>query len=219
MVTQKDVFWKAGIITFIVFILGVSLGMFLESGRIKEIREEYQQIEVQWNDAKLQSNYFQILNKEFCPQAITGNLEFADRVYEEGLKLERYENANKLYEDQLLYEKRRYALLKVEFWFNSIYLKEKCNASYSNVVYFYKHTPSVIEKPEQDTQAAILTKFKEKYGNTIMLIPLPMDLNISTIKIMQDTYRITLSPTILINEEIKLEGLQDLAILESHVAV
>ena len=27
---QKDVFWKAGIITFVVFLLGVSLGYFME---------------------------------------------------------------------------------------------------------------------------------------------------------------------------------------------
>jgi len=218
MVIQKDVFWKAGIITAIVFILGVSLGSFLESSRIKDIREEYKVVEVQWADAKLQSSYFQVLKPEFCDSAIKENLNFADRIYNEGLKIERYENANKLNdENQLLYEKQRYALLKTEFWLNSIYLKEKCKASYTNVLYFYLDKPSLIEKPKQDTISLILKDLKDKYGEKMMLIPIPLDLNLVTINVIKSTYNLTVSPTILINEKIKLEDLHSLEEIEQNI--
>ena len=47
---------------------------------------------------------------------------------------------------------------------------------------------------------------KHEYGADLMLIPLPMDLDISMINIMKDAYNITVAPTILLDEEIKLEG-------------
>ena len=41
-----------------------------------------------------------------------------------------------------------------------------------------------------------------------MMIPLPIDMDISMINIMKGTYAISKTPTILINERAKLEGLQ-----------
>ncbi len=208
MVVQKDVFWKAAIITAIVFILGVSLGILLESSRVKEIRDEYKTVEVEWADAKLQSSLFQVLSPKFCEASIQENLNFADKVYEEGLKIERYEDANRLSnEDSLLYEKQRYTLFKLEFWLNSINLKEKCNANYTNLVYFYLDDPSLTERPKQDTLSIILKDLKQKYGQEIMLIPIPLDLDIATVNVVKTAYNISVAPTILINEKIKLEGL------------
>jgi hypothetical protein len=218
MVVQKDVFWKAAIITAIVFILGVLLGYFMESSRIDNIREEYKTVEVEWADAKLQSTYFQILNPKFCDIAIKENLNFADRVYEEGLKIERYENANKLNNDnQLLYEKQRYALFKIEFWLNSIYLKDKCKANYTNVVYFYLDKPSLIEKPKQETISLILRDLKNKYGQQIMLIPIPLDLDIATVNVIKTTYNISIVPTILIGEKNKLEDTHTIEEIEQAI--
>ena len=218
MVIQKDVFWKAALITAIVFILGVSLGSFLESSRIKNIRDDYKIVEVEWADAKLQSSYFQILDPKFCDIAIKENLNFADRVYEEGLKIERYENANKLNdENELLYEKQRYTLFKIEFWLNSIYLKEKCKANYTNVVYFYLDKPTITEKSKQDTLSLILKDLKNNLGQKIMLIPIPLDLNVRTVDIIKNTYNITTTPTLLINEKIKLEGLQSEVEIEKYI--
>lgn len=218
MVIQKDVFWKAALITAIVFILGVSLGSFLESSRIQNIRDDYKIVEVEWADAKLQSSYFQILDPKFCDIAIKENLNFADHVYEEGLKIERYENANKLNdENELLYEKQRYTLFKIEFWLNSIYLKEKCKANYTNVVYFYLDKPAITEKSKQDTLSLILKDLKNNLGQKIMLIPIPLDLNVRTVDIIKNTYNITTAPTLLINEKIKLEGLQSEAEIKKYV--
>ena len=218
MVIQKDVFWKAAIITFIVFILGVTLGSFMESSRINKIKDEYRLVEVELADTKLQSSYFQILSPEFCDITIKENLNFADRVYAQGLKIERYENANKLNdENQLLYEKQRYALFKIEFWLNSIYLKKECKANYTNVVYFYLDKPTLIEKPKQGSVSLILKDLKEKYGQKMMLIPIPLDLDLATINVIKTAYNITLAPTILINEEHKLEGLHSYEEIEEKI--
>ncbi len=218
MVIQKDVFWKAAIITLVVFSLGIFLGYSLESSRWEEIQEEYKQVEVQWAEAKLQTLYYQLLTPEFCEAAIKENLKFADKVYEQGLKLEKYESANRL-TSEMEYEKMRYALLKLEFWLNSISLKKRCETDYLNVVYFYSDNPSMKEKAEQDSQSVILKNLKDKYASKIMLIPLPIDMDISTINIIKQTYSITESPTILIDEKTKLEGIQSLEELENSLGL
>jgi len=214
---QKDVFWKAALITLVVFSLGVILGYSLESHRISEIQKEFKQVEIEWADAKLQNNfYYQLLTPQYCDAAMEANLEFADKVYEQGLILERYEKANKL-NDEMFYEKQKYSLLKLEFWMNSIILKEKCNAKYNNVVYFYKNEPSITEKAAQDTQSKILTELKDKHAEKVMLIPLPFDMNIAAIDIITKTYAIEEAPTIFINEKIKLEDIQSLKEIEEKL--
>ncbi len=208
-----DLFWKALVLTVVVFLLGVFLGFALERNRIGNIEREFQRIDLQWNDAKLQTLYYQNLEPRFCGFAIRENLGFADLVYNEGLKIEKYERVSFLTNDLEL-EKKKYALLKVEFWLNSIVLKEKCKAKYINLVYFFANDPAFEVKSEQDTQAEILKDLKEKYGKDLMLIPLPIDMDISMINVMKGTYDISKTPTILINEKIKLDGLQGFDELE-----
>ncbi len=216
MVMQKDVFWKAGIFTLIVFISGVFLGYFLESSRVDEIRNEYRNIEKQWADAKIQSSFYQLMTPSFCKESIKENLNFADRVYREGIKLEQYEQGNRITKE-ILYDKERYVLLKLEFWINSVYLKEKCQTNYTNLIYFYAQNPNLEQKGEQDAQSLILKDLKDKQGAELMLIPLPIDLNIATINILKEAYNIDDVPTLLINERTKLDGVQSIEEIEKVI--
>ncbi len=213
---QKDAFWKAAVLTAVIFFAGVLLGYLIEKNRAAKIEEQFAETEIEWADAKLQSLYYQMISPEWCDSAIEENINFADKVYEQGLRLEEYEEANQITE-KLLFEKKKYALLKAEFWINSISLKEKCNATYKNLVYFYTNEPSLKEEQEQNIQSIVLMNLKEKYGNSIMLIPLPIDLDISVIEVMKDTYDIKTSPTIIIDEEIKLEGRQSAEEIEKYL--
>ena|SRR3989344_248964 len=213
---QKDAFWKAGIFTLVVFVLGVLLGLFLDEYRVSKVREDFSRVEIEWADAKIQSIYYQSMTSSFCEAAIKENLNFADRVYKEGLKIEQYENSNKLTKKMTI-DKQKYALLKVEFWINSIVLKKKCNTDYVNLVYFYLNEPDFNQKIKQDTQSLILRDLKHKYGSDLMLIPLPMDLDISMINIMKDAYDIDIAPTILLNEETKLEGVTKQEDIEKYL--
>lgn len=212
----QGAFWKAAVLTLVIFFAGIILGYALEKGRIAKIEKEFAETDIEWADAKLQSLYYQIMKYEECEAAIDENIVFADRIYEQGIRLQRYEDANQLSE-KLLNEKKRYALLKTEFWINSIILKEKCDAPYKNVVYFFKNEPSLAERESQRVQSIVLMNLKQKYGPDIMLIPISFDLNISTIEIMKKTYGIKNAPTILIDEKIKLEGVKKQEEIEKYI--
>ncbi|MBU1204094.1 MAG: hypothetical protein KKG60_03450 [Nanoarchaeota archaeon] len=202
--SQKSIFIKAGILTAIIFGLGIVLGYTLESGRISEIEEEYKKVEIEWADAKLQSLYYQNVPAEYCKASIDENLRFADKVYQQGIRLEKYDNANKITEKFKL-EKQKYALLKTEFLLNSISLKEKCSADYVNLVYFYKDEPNIEEKSAQRVQSVVLEEIKSMFGPDMMLIPLSIDIDISIINIIKSSYNITKTPTLIIEDK-KFEG-------------
>lgn len=206
MVTEVDVFWKAALLTVVIFSMGILVGYWLDTMRVEEIRSEYKEMDLGWGDARLQALYYQIFKNtsNFCEPAINQNLEFADRVYAEGIKLGQYEKINKFTPD-LIIEKKRYVLLKLQFWLNCIHLKRLCDTPYINVVYFYSHHNLTIE---DQVQGAVLLDLKEGCGRKMMLIPLPIDLNLTTTNMIKEQYNIKKTPTILIDEEIKLEGLQ-----------
>jgi hypothetical protein len=207
MVKQYDAFWKAFLITSAIFMLGVFAGVWLDSARVEEVRQEYVGMEIQTSDARIQTLYYQTFKNStnFCGPAIQENLRFADKVYQEGLRIDAYEKVNKL-APSLISDKKRYVLLKLQFWLNCIELKSSCDAKYVNVVYFYSHYNT---SAQENVQSAVLMDLKNKYGADMMLIPLPADLNITSIDLIKSQYGITETPTILINERIKLAGLQE----------
>ena len=207
MVKQFDAFWKAFFITSAIFLLGIYAGVWLDSGRVEEVRQENANMDIQTSDARIQSLYYQTFGNStnFCGPAIDGNLVFADKVYQEGLRIDEYERVNK-FAPSLIRDKTRYVLLKLQFWLNCIDIKRSCNAKYVNVVYFYSHYNTTVQ---ENVQSAVLLDLKDQLGADMMLIPLPTDLNITSIDMIKKQYGITTTPTILIDEKIKLEGLQE----------
>ncbi|NIM46658.1 MAG: hypothetical protein GTN40_00655 [Candidatus Aenigmarchaeota archaeon] len=206
---QSDILIKTTFITVVVFVLGILVGIWLDNARLEDIKERLAFMDIEWNDARLQSVLYQnfINSTESCENAINSNLDFNEKIYKEGIEIERRENVNK-FTPEIMSEKRRYALLQLQFWLNSINLKESCKANYSSIVYFYSFFDENA-KINQKIQSTILSDLKEECGNQLILIPLPFDLNISTIEFIKSNYKINSTPSILINERTVLEGIQN----------
>ena len=145
------------------------------------------------------------MNSANCKIAIEENLKFADRIYDTGLKIEKYEEANELTEDILL-EKKKYVLLKTELWLNSVLLKKKCNKPFHTIVYFYSKDKDIPKEAEQTAISNILKELKEEKGNEIILLPIAGDLGLPAVEMQMRIYNITYLPSTLIDEEIVLES-------------
>jgi len=212
---MKNVFSKTAVITVIVFLVGVYLGFVFDSMRVEEVRGRLTQIDNLWNDVRLMQSYIQKFSNrtDYCEFLLEENLKVGDKIYDEGLKVEEYEKNNR-FASLFILEKKRYALLDLQFWINSIDLKKLCNANYSTVIYFY----SQYEKtPEQVFQDRVLWDLKQKCGPKIIYITFPADIDISTIEIIKNIYDIEKIPSILINESILLEGPSTMRELEEQI--
>ncbi len=204
---EFNAYFKAGILSIFIFLSGLAFGIFIDNYRISEIRKEISQVEISSLDALLLSSYFQKFSKNVCEDALEMNLKFNEEIYSEGKRIEESVKTN-LFTPELDNEWRRYILLQVQFWLNSIELKKNCNFNYSNVVHFFKFK---ISDPQEiainKLQSEILLSLKEKCGRKIMLIPITVDNNLTIVDSLIRNYNIKEFPSILINEEKLFSGL------------
>ena len=215
--SNKNVFWEALLVTIIIFGLGVMAGFVLENWRNSKVETLYQNSEVGLLDVKVQSEVYTMGNFD-CEFAFDQNIEFADRIYEEAKTLERYQKSAVLTEN-IIINHRKYDLLRTLLFLNSIKIKEKCNSSYFDVVYFYKfrdQSQDVLAK--EQVFSKLLGELKDKMGDKILLIPIGVEENISSVQLLMNRYNISSDelPVILINEKIKLTEVQTVEDLEKN---
>jgi hypothetical protein len=211
----KHVFWQAFLAAAIIFAFGIWMGFLLENYRTSKAGIMFSKDEVDLMDIRLQSELYKNHDLEVeCTSAVEENMKFGDRIYEEGKIFDQQKKANELTED-IIYQHKKLDLLRVTFWLNSIYIKNKCNSTYHNVVYFYQFkNPEMDKKAEQGVVSEVLTNLKEKYGSNVVLIPLAADNNITSITLLREYYNVTYLPTILIDEEHKIQGTTSLKDIE-----
>ena len=213
---QKYIFLWALIVTLIFFNIGIFFGYMLESSRVNRINEFYVQSDMYLLDQRVQSDAFSIINLN-CESAIDANIIFADKIFEDAKTIQRFENANKFNRD-IVFQHKRFDLLRTLFWINSMNIKEKCSASYHNLVYFYQYIdPSIEQKAKQDVFSRILEEIKQDKGSEVMLIPIAGDNDLTSVTLLIKNYNITRFPTILIDEKIKIDSLENKEDIEKYL--
>jgi len=209
--SQKNVFWQAFILAAFVFALGILFGFVMENSRSASIEKLYFQSELDLLDIRIQNDIYSIENiKIDCLGAVQENIKFADRIYEEAKLLDKYEQANKI-TGNIILQHKKYDLLRTLFWINSIKIKNRCNASYHNLVYFYDYNePSIEIRAKQAVFSRILSELKEEFGSEVMLIPIAGDNDIISVELLMNSYEIAESelPVILIDEKTKVQEIE-----------
>jgi hypothetical protein len=207
MVLIRKYFLVAALITAIIFILGVIVGVQLDTMKLNTIQDRYKQTELDWYDMQIKSDYYKLYPgiTDYCEIMIDSNLEFSDEIYSQGLEIERYEEQSKFLE-AVKQDKREYALLKFQFWMNAIELRDSCRADYDIILYFYKDEPNAIEEVKQNAMSNVLFNLKQNRGPKVILVPLPIDLDIESINLVTKQFSIHEVPSIVINEKETISG-------------
>lgn len=213
---QKYIFLYALILTFVVFNIGIFFGYMLESSRIDKINTLYLNAEMELIDQMTQKDALEIIDLD-CSLLVEENIKFADRIFEEALLIQKYEDANRINGD-IKFQHKRFDLLRTLFWVNSIKIKQKCNSDYHNLVYFYKYNnPSIEQESKQKFFSNLLQELKSEFGENIMLIPIAGDNDIPSINLLLQEYEINELPVILIDEKTKITEVDNIEELEKYL--
>lgn len=214
-----NVFIKTAFIVTAVFIVGIFVGAFIDINNTNVLRQDLELKNIELSDIMTQSSYFSLFENgtEFCNASIEGNIQFADDMYQKGLEIEKMEYTNR-FSPLLQYEKQKYMASKLQFWFNAINLRQKCNANYTTLVYFYTQNTSMVTDAAQKTQAVVLEGLKQSCGNKLLLIPIQTDVGLSVVNMIISQYNIDNTPAILVNETYVLKGLQDYDSINKYVS-
>lgn len=214
---MKNIFIKSMIVTVSIFVIGFLIGYYLDLSGLDDTKQRLTEIDNLWNDARLLESFmkeFATNDTEYCEFLFDENLKIAERIYEEGLEVEKYEESNRFVMSDFIREKRRYALLDLQFWVNTINLKERCGSDFSTVVYFYSQYNKTSEQKFQDK---VLWDMKQRCGPKMIYITFPMDLEISTLDFVKKIYDIDKIPSILIDESVFLESPVSMTDLEKYL--
>jgi len=176
----------------------------------------YQNTEMKILDQITQMNSFESFDFD-CDKMFEENVRFGDKIFEEAYLISKYEEAN-IFSEEIVAQHKRFDLLRSLFWMNSVKIKTACDLDYHNIVYFYKYNdPTFEEESKQNAISNLLYELKEKFGNSILLIPIAGDNDIPSVNLLVDKYDITEFPVVLIDEKIVIRDISELEDIEKYL--
>ena len=209
--SKKHVFWEALIITIVIFLAGIFLGILIETGNSNKISNLYLQSEISLTDAMATSRLTEDFNFD-CNAIKQGNIDFANRIYEEAQLLEKYEKSGKLTESMKLLHKK-YDLLRTLLWTSNQNSLERCN-NYNLIVYLYEYeTEDITKKAIQNVWSKIVLDIKIQNEDTLLL-PIAVDQNLTSLNLLINKHKITQFPTLIINNDKIIYNLESTASIE-----
>ena len=198
--SRKHVFWEALFVTLVIFVLGLLIGVSYEKNQLDTIEDYYSQSEVSLLDLIALQDFLDVENIS-CQSLISENIVFADKIYEEAKLLENYESANQLTES-LKISHKKYDLLRTFVWLNLIKLEEKCPNDVNTIIYLYEYdTEDLEQKAKQTVWSNVLYDLKLERADNVILLPIAVDMNLSSVDILLSEFELSAFPVIIINNE------------------
>lgn len=199
MVNSKHAFWQAFIFAVIVFIFGIFIGFYLENHRGEEVRSNILQTEINTLDEQVRNELIKD-SAIGCNTSIKSTFTFADKIYEDATRLELYDSSSKFTQDLKTVHKK-YDLLRMMLWQEAQTLNAKCPNKFHTAIYLFIYsTDDINVKARQTVFSRVLVELKENHGSELLLIPIAVDLNLSSIDLIKESYNITSFPAIIVDE-------------------
>ena len=201
------VFAQALLLTIVVFVVGFYIGASVEGSRALQINNYFTQSETTLLDL-LSLNKLVGSNSVSCESLANSEGALLNKVYEEGILLDQYEESGKLTND-LKDLHKKYDSLRTYLWITSIDIKNKCGEKIIPLVYLYnKSETDLTKRAEQNVWSKVLLDIKNN-NSKVVLIPISVDSNLSSLNILIERYNITTSPAVIVDEKKVFESIPE----------
>ena len=192
----------AGILTALIFCLGLLIGFVSEGKRVELVQDAAEEAKLAIGSLQLQYAFIDQLSQ-------VGNCGAFTNAFEkniENLETARIKLAN--YQAQATVNKREFELLhrnyitsQVEYLLLSMKAQKLCKSDVVNVQYFFSK-----DCPTCDDQSFVLTFLKQKFDQRLFLFGFDTSfVKEPLLNLMVSTYNVTTFPTVLIEDK-KFEG-------------
>lgn len=192
---RKRRYVLAGILTAMVFVLGLLLGLVIEGKRVELVQDASEEAKVAISSLQLQYAFIDQLSQ-------VGNC--ADFMNAFGKNVENLETARiKLsnYQDQATVNRREFELLyrnyitsQVQYLLLSMKAKKLCSSDIVNVQYFFSEGCKSC-----DDQSFVLTFLKQKFGQRLFIFGFDASFRKEPLlNLMVSTYNVTDFPTLVV---------------------
>ncbi|MBI5393123.1 hypothetical protein HZA96_04590 [Candidatus Woesearchaeota archaeon] len=202
---SKEKYILAALLTLLIFSLGLTLGILLDSVRLQKSEKLSKQQEIDYGSLQLQYLYLTTFseNEDSC-SVLKVALDKSIKDLSVSLeKFDQYKHNSNFNKDEFNMVARRYILDNIKYWLFAQKSQQKCAIDLVTVLYFYSENDCSI-CPDQ---GVLLTYYKKIYGEKLLIFPINADLeeNEAMITVIKSKYNITQYPTIIIGNK-KYEG-------------
>lgn len=216
MVNSKNAFWQALLVSIFIFVAGLVLGFYVEVSNTNKSDFLIRNAEVDLLDQQMKIEFLSSNSNLNCEIAKDNLFEFADQLYADAVEFEQADVQLTLKEREVLH--KRYDLLRLSLWSESLSLRAKCGDNFHTLLYTFDYASEDIDvRAQQQVFSLILMDLKYKYPDQILLLPVASNLNIGSVDVVKENYNITKSPSILVDENIVLDELVSFDELEFAV--
>ncbi len=206
---QKKMFFiVAFIITIFITSTFLAIGSFLDKTRSTRINELGIEAYKNINDMQTFMLLSEVYGNEMGCLAFKGKLQEIDKsVWDLGLKIDQYRIATEEFQKDPFYLEQKKIFNENELFYLLLLSKinKNCNSDKEIVLFFYKKAE---ECDKCDDQSFVLTDLKKDAENEISIFSFDMDLNITTLHLLETYYKIDTYPCIVIQDK-KHCGIQD----------
>jgi hypothetical protein len=212
---RKRLVFAAGILTIILYFLGIVTGYFIQANILSKTEEELKRVQEEFfvykqnlENVQLEQLYLTTHKGELSCKIL---VSIIDEMYDNlayfwsrlPSKLEVYEKYSEV-QPEYVKLKRDYTLLSIRAWLLSLSVKEKCGEDVIPALYFYsKDCDTCIE------QSYVLDELKKENPNFSAFI-VDYNLDEPIVRIIIRTYNVTEVPSFIINDKL-YSGFQNLA--------
>ncbi len=202
-IISKEKYIVAGIVTFLIFSLGVTLGFLLQNQRYQIVEQINLEQDVNYLSLQLQYLYLNALrSQDNCPvlsAALKNTIQDLSESLEEVIA---FEEEKEIPTARQRIIQRRYIIDNLRYWLLAQESKQRCHLDIVPILYFY--ASDCESCPNQGT---ILTFFKNLFGEKVLVFPINLDLREEEpmVEIVLSQFKVSKYPTIVVDEQ-KFEG-------------
>ena len=203
----KQNFLVAGLITFVVFTSGMLVQWNLDQARTENLLESIGDLRLTTNSVLAEKELISTFKEDECLAYNERATKIADDVTRLGKTLERYSNRGVFLENEYRILKHEYHILEIFYWTRLVQLKETCaDKNFITILYFYRYNDIC---PECEDQGVILTDVKKQYVEKAQIFSLDTNMQYTepTVRFLVQRYNVTTTPVIVIDKNLKFEGL------------
>jgi len=182
---------------FVGLIIGNALNSFSYAGKVESL---LRQSEYNLDNYLLEKELFKTYGNENCDLFKSKINTLSSDLYTMGKFLTEEEKNPKLNPEDYKYIKTKYHLTQIRTYLIYYELIEKCNLKDNIILYYYDYNN------ESEQQGKILDKLVAENNLKVFAIKIGYD---SSIKFLEDYYKIEKSPSLVVNYECTLQGLSD----------
>lgn len=212
--TQKDKSFRkistdkyiiAGILTILIFSLGLSMGIILEEERYNWAEEINSIQDVEYLSLQLQYAFLTSLpdlgensSINSCAALTTSLKDSVNDLSDSLAKIVEYEEANTLPDEEFVLLKRRYTLDNIRYWLLAQEAADNCQMDFITTLYFYDD--KCVDCPSQGT---VLSYYKAILEDELLVFPIDQDLASEEplVEILFSLYNIDTKPSLVINDQ------------------